>query len=62
MTNPTPRQVLRFGRAAEEDTKELIRHRAYDLYEARGRGDGHDVEDWLAAETEIVGRSESAAA
>ena len=23
---------------------------AYDLYEQRGREDGHDLEDWLAAE------------
>jgi DUF2934 family protein len=32
-----------------------IRHRiteaAYELYEQRGREDGHDLEDWLEAET-----------
>lgn len=31
-----------------------IHVRAYELYEQRGREDGHDVEDWLQAETEIV--------
>ena len=32
---PTPEQVARL---------------AYDIYERRGRRDGHDVEDWLSAE------------
>jgi len=27
---------------------------AYELYEAHGREDGHDVEDWLRAEEEIT--------
>ena len=31
-----------------------IRLRAYELYEARGRKDGHQVEDWLRAEEEIA--------
>ena len=30
-----------------------IAHRAYDLYVARDREDGHDVEDWLQAEREL---------
>ena len=29
---------------------EQIRRRAYDLYEARGREEGHETEDWLRAE------------
>ncbi len=32
---------------------ELIRQRAYELYEARGREHGHAVENWLQAEAEI---------
>jgi DUF2934 family protein len=39
------------------DTQELesqIRERAYELYEARGRENGHEVEDWLRAEEEIT--------
>jgi hypothetical protein len=34
--------------------EEVIRRRAYELYEARGREDGHDLEDWFRAETEIA--------
>jgi hypothetical protein len=30
--------------------QEDIRHLAYDLYEQRGREDGHDLEDWFGAE------------
>ena len=29
---------------------ELTARLAYDLYEKRGRADGHDIEDWVAAE------------
>ena len=39
-----------------ELTEELIRKRAYDLYEQRGREPGHDREDWFKAEAEIMGR------
>ena len=31
-----------------------IRLRAYELYEKRGREDGHELEDWLRAEKEIT--------
>jgi hypothetical protein len=31
---------------------EVARH-AYSLYEARGRVDGNDVQDWLLAEREL---------
>jgi Protein of unknown function (DUF2934) len=31
-----------------------IRLRAYQLYEARGREDGHDKEDWFRAKEEIA--------
>jgi hypothetical protein len=30
-----------------------VAQRAYDLYLARGRADGHDVDDWLQAEREL---------
>ena len=30
-----------------------VARRAYDLYLARGREPGHDVEDWLQAEREL---------
>ena len=35
-----------------------IRLRAYELYEARGREDGHELEDWLRAEEEITQKAE----
>lgn len=38
---------------------ELVRRAAYSLYEARGRVDGHEVEDWLNAEREVA-QAESA--
>ena len=31
-----------------------IRARAYELYEARGRADNHEVADWTQAETELT--------
>ena len=35
-------------------TEEEIAQRAYALYEARGREDGHDLDDWLQAELELL--------
>ena len=32
--------------------------RAYELYEVRGRIDGHAEEDWLQAEDEVAGSNE----
>lgn len=38
---------------------ELVEKKAYELYEKRGRQDGHDLEDWLEAqklvEAEMIG-------
>jgi hypothetical protein len=31
-----------------------VSHRAYSLFQARGREHGRDVEDWLVAETELL--------
>jgi hypothetical protein len=33
--------------------EDLINKRAYDLFERRGRGHSHEIEDWLRAEHEI---------
>jgi hypothetical protein len=38
----------------ELELEHQIRLRAYELYEVRGREDGHDVEDWLRAKEEIT--------
>jgi hypothetical protein len=40
------------------DPDERIRRRAFELFELRGRQDGHDFEDWLQAESEILGRTQ----
>lgn len=47
---------------SQELTEEIIRIRAHQLFENRGYEHGHDVEDWLEAEAEIIGRKPSAAA
>jgi len=38
-----------------------IAHRAYALYEERGKEPGHDLDDWLKAEHEIEERQSSSA-
>ena len=38
--------------------EENVRARAYELYEVRGRIDGHAEEDWLQAEGEVAGSNE----
>ena len=38
--------------------EENVRARAYELYEVRGRIDGHAEEDWLQAEGEEAGSNE----
>jgi hypothetical protein len=40
----------------EPGIQEEIRHRAYELYEERGRQDGLHDEDWSRAETEVLSR------
>ena len=42
--------------------QEQVRRRAFELYEQRGREDGHDQEDWLQAEAELVQQRTKAAA
>lgn len=41
---PTEKQVI---------TNEMIAARAYERYVERGRENGHDIDDWLAAEGEL---------
>ncbi len=44
-----------------ELTEDIIRARAYQFYEERGYEDGHDLEDWLRAESQIIGRKPAVA-
>jgi hypothetical protein len=43
-----------------DDIDEQIRHRAYELYLARGGTHGTELQDWLRAEEEIVKAREAA--
>jgi len=40
--------------ASSPARQEQVRCRAYEIYEQRGREDGHDLDDWLQAESNIV--------
>lgn len=42
---------------SHEDIVHRVAAAAYELYQQRGREDGHDVEDWLKAETIVKGQS-----
>jgi hypothetical protein len=42
-----------------ELTEEIMRMRAYQLFEQRGYEHGHDLEDWLQAEAEVQGKKPS---
>jgi len=44
------------------ELEEQIRARAYEIYEQRGRDEGHEIDDWLQAEAELSGKSKTAAA
>jgi hypothetical protein len=49
-TDDTLRELL----VQDELVHEMICRRAYEIYERRGSQDGHDREDWLQAEREIL--------
>jgi Protein of unknown function (DUF2934) len=42
------------GDPQDRELEDQIRLRAYELYEERGREDGHDEEDWLRAKEELT--------
>ena len=58
--NPTKTQASDFATDPNRDA--VIRRRAYELYETRGREDGHDLDDWLLAEEQINATAMKAAA
>jgi len=41
--------------------REQIATRAFELFLQRGREDGHDLDDWLQAEREVLGTPGTAA-
>lgn len=48
------------SQTSADGMQEQIRRRAYELYELRGREDGHDVEDWLESESEALAKGTKA--
>lgn len=48
-TNTTPTVVIR-----SEDKRQMIQEAAYYRYVQRGYADGHDLDDWLAAEAQFA--------
>jgi Protein of unknown function (DUF2934) len=49
---PDQGQATRMYRIDKQEIAKL----AYELYEARGRVHGYDVDDWLEAEWELIGK------
>lgn len=57
---PASSETVTTGRHAgvlsDAGLEEQIRRRAYELYEARGRAEGFDQEDWDRAKAEVLSR------
>jgi hypothetical protein len=49
----TSRAALDEGREQNRPNEDDISRRAYARFEARGREDGHDLDDWLEAERDL---------
>ena len=47
--NPTKKSSATVASGHPQELEYQIRQRAHELYEARGREDGHDLDDWLRA-------------
>lgn len=60
-TMPGPPQTI-YQTLESIQLQEQIRLRAYALYEERGREDGHDLEDWLRAESQVTEKKAKAIA
>jgi hypothetical protein len=57
-TMPAPKLVEAKKNSSTVNLEEKIRVRAYQLYEERGYTPGHEADDWLVAEREILGRDD----
>src|SRR4029077_5600793 len=58
-TMPTPKPFEVKKATSTTSLEEEIRIRAYQLYEERGYTPGHENEDWLVAEREILSRGDT---
>ncbi len=47
-------ELYQANQRTESPHRQQIEVRAYELFEQRGREDGHDLDDWLQAESEIT--------
>ena len=45
------------GTSEPQELEHQIRLRAYELYEARGRKDGRELDEWLSAKNKSGGRN-----
>ena len=60
--NSKPKDVKASRELQQLDDRELqalISRRAYELYQERGCEDGHECEDWLRAERELLSELEN---
>ena len=48
------RTMTKYTGGRERPSRKEIARLAYDFYETRGRRDGQDVDDWLAAEQQLT--------
>ena len=61
LTMPSVESPTAAAMASDVSESDIAR-RAFELYCERGREDGHDIDDWLNAERELRGASNSTAA
>ena len=50
----SPPKKLPASAMSGQELEDQIRQRAYELYEERGKEDGHELEDWFRAKEEIT--------
>jgi len=48
------RMMTKYTGGRERPSRKEIARLAYDFYETRGRREGQDVDDWLAAEEQLT--------
>ena len=46
-------------RKDEKTIHELVAKKAYEIYEKRGMGHGKDLDDWLEAESIVMGKKKN---
>ena len=62
MKKPIKNKPARIAAESHSNLEEMIRLRAYELYQLRGRDGGHELDDWLRAEARLQKEAEAATA